>query len=155
MSRFAGKSKYRGRRPLHRSSDRGRQATLDRTPGPVERLRLSTGDELRVGEEQERVELERQLLGVLIRIDRAVCLSVANGSLEPAEPGCLDPKRKVTDRSRPRVHLGRDRGKEAAAGIRALEIAEEVLRQLPQPLEPGGCGTRGLDYLLGESTAPA
>ena len=58
---------------------------------------------------------------------------------------------QVAHRARVRVHLGGDRREEAAARVdAALDVLEEALGELPQPLEAGGGSQRRLDHLLGE-----
>src|SRR5439155_9835287 len=57
------------------------------------------------------------------------------------------------NRAGARVHLGCDRGEETAARVDAFHIPQKVVRELPQPLEPGGGSKGGLDHLLREQGA--
>ena len=53
-----------------------------------------------------------------------------------------------------RVHLGcYGREKTAAGEDPGFDMSKKALRELPEPIEPGGGGRRGLDHLLPEEDA--
>src|SRR5262249_35444245 len=66
------------------------QPGLDRLARAADRPCVAVGHELGVGQEQEGLDLERQLGGVLLRADRALTLGVAGRRLEDADPGVED-----------------------------------------------------------------
>ena len=66
----------------------------------------------------------------------------------------MNPTRDVPHRAGVRVHLGRDRGEEAASReVGGLDVAQVAVGEQAQPLEPGRRNQRGLEHLLAEDRA--
>ncbi len=84
------------------------------------------------------------MFGVLGRVDRAFGEGVPSGRLEQRVPLVHDLNHAVAYGARARVQLGRD-GCEETAAVKdvVLDVSQEVLGELLQPLEPGRGGRRG------------
>jgi hypothetical protein len=92
-------------------------------------------DELSVGEQDVRVEVEGELFRICDRVDRTLSLGVANRIREHLDPAVSDTDDGVADTTRSCVQLGPDRSEEAATRVDAsLDSVEEPVGQAPEPL---------------------
>ena len=122
---FPGRDTSGSRRNRGSSS----QASVNGSASALDRLRRTLRDVRRVRQPQSRLDLEGDLDGVLVRVDRAVCLGLTDRGLEQVHPLGGKSIETVPDRAGMHAHLDRRRCEEASAGKRVgRDIPQEIRR---------------------------
>jgi hypothetical protein len=89
---------------------------LARPAGALDRLGGAGDYELGVGEKQRGLDLERELPGILARIDRPFALGITNSAFELAQ----EADEAIADRAGTHIHL-RENGSEEATAREGVE----------------------------------